>query len=104
MTLMKIAWYRVHVLIKELLRDVKIYGLLALKLLALPIAAALILRNLELPRELAGIFIFMLGMPVASIVVPLAAEYEADEICCTRGTVLSTLLSIITIPIVSLFM
>ena len=49
-------------------------------------------------------FIFMLGMPVASIVVPLAAEYEADEICCTRGTVLSTLLSIITIPIVSLFM
>ncbi|RJW43703.1 AEC family transporter [Lachnospiraceae bacterium OM02-31] len=90
--------------IKELLRDVKIYGLLALKLLALPIAAALILRNLELPRELAGIFIFMLGMPVASIVVPLAAEYEADEICCTRGTVLSTLLSIITIPIVSLFM
>ena len=64
----------------------------------------MILRNLELPRELAGIFIFMLGMPVASIVVPLAAEYEADEICCTRGTVLSTLLSIITIPIVSLFM
>ena len=90
--------------IKELLRDAKIYGLLAIKLLALPIAAALILRNLELPRELAGIFIFMLGMPVASIVVPLAAEYEADEICCTRGTVLSTLLSIITIPIVSLFM
>ncbi len=90
--------------IRELVSDLKIYGLLGIKLLALPIAAALLLRNSGLPNELTGIFIFMLGMPVASIVVPLAAEYGADETCCTRGTVLSTLFSIITIPLISLFM
>lgn len=90
--------------LKELLGEAKIYAFLAIKLLIIPMTAALIIRNFALPAELAGIFVFMLGMPVGSIVVPLAAEYGADETCCTRGTVLSTLFSIVTIPLVSLFL
>lgn len=90
--------------LKELLGEVKIYAFLAIKLLIIPMTAALVIRNFALPAELAGIFVFMLGMPVGSIVVPLAAEYGADETCCTRGTVLSTLFSIVTIPLVSLFL
>lgn len=90
--------------LRELLGEAKIYAFLAIKLLIIPVTAALISRNFALPAELAGIFVFMLGMPVGSIVVPLAAEYGADETCCTRGTVLSTLFSILTIPLVSLFL
>ena len=90
--------------LKELLGEAKIYAFLAIKLLIIPMTAALVIRNFALPAELAGIFVFMLGMPVGSIVVPLAAEYGADETCCTRGTVLSTLFSIVTIPLVSLFL
>lgn len=90
--------------LRELLGEAKIYAFLAIKLLIIPVTAALIIRNFALPAELAGIFVFMLGMPVGSIVVPLAAEYGADETCCTRGTVLSTLFSILTIPLVSLFL
>lgn len=90
--------------LRELLGEAKIYAFLAIKLLIIPVTAALVIRNFALPAELAGIFVFMLGMPVGSIVVPLAAEYGADETCCTRGTVLSTLFSILTIPLVSLFL
>lgn len=90
--------------LRELLGEAIIYAFLAIKLLIIPVTAALVIRNFALPAELAGIFVFMLGMPVGSIVVPLAAEYGADETCCTRGTVLSTLFSILTIPLVSLFL
>lgn len=61
--------------LKELLGEAKIYAFLAIKLLIIPMTAALVIRNFALPAELAGIFVFMLGMPVGSIVVPLAAEY-----------------------------
>lgn len=104
MSMMLIGASIAQVNLKELLGEVKIYGFLAVKLLIIPITGALIIRNTALPAELSGIFVFMLGMPVGSIVVPLAAEFGADELCCTRGTVLSTLFSILTIPLVSLFL
>ena len=49
------------------IRD-RIYAFLAIKLLIIPMTAALVIRNFALPAELAGIFVFMLGMPVGSIV------------------------------------
>ena len=88
---------------KQLFTDVKMYLFLAIRLLVIPIAAALIIRNFAFLPEIAGVFIFMLAMPVGSIVVLLATEQGADETCCTRGSVLSTLFSVITIPIVALF-
>lgn len=89
---------------KQLFTDAKMYLFLAIRLLVIPIVAALIIRNFTLPVEIAGVFIFMLAMPVGSIVVLLATEQGADERCCTRGSVLSTLFSVITIPVVALFL
>lgn len=88
---------------KQLFTDMKMYLFLAIRLLVIPIVAALIIRNFAFLPEIAGVFIFMLAMPVGSIVVLLATEQGADETCCTRGSVLSTLFSVITIPIVALF-
>ena len=64
----------------------------------------MIIRNFAVDAEIAGVFILMLAMPVGSIVVLLAADQGADETCCTKGSILSTLFSVITIPIVSLLL
>lgn len=89
---------------KKLFNDKKIYFFLAIRLLLIPIAAALIIGQLSLDVQIAGLFILMLAMPVGSIVVLLATDRGADETCCTRGSVLSTLFSVITIPIIALFL
>lgn len=90
--------------IKELFGGIKLYIFLIIKLLVVPIIAALLLRNSGLDREVLGVFCLLLSMPVGSIVVLFAKESGADEKLCTRGSVISTLASVATIPIVALFL
>ncbi len=90
--------------LKQLFTDVKMYLFLFIRLLVIPITAALIVRKFNLDIQIAGTFILMLAMPIGSIVVLLAADRGADETCCIKGSILSTLFSVITIPIVSLLL
>lgn len=89
---------------KEFFLDKKMYAFMAVKMLAIPIAAALLLRLVPWPAMVEGVFILMLAMPVGSIVVMLATESGNDAIECTKGSILTTLVSVITIPIVSVFL
>lgn len=87
--------------LKRLFTDIKMYLFLFIRLLVIPVGAALVIRQFALDAPIAGTFILMLAMPVGSIVVLLAADRGADETCCIKGSILSTILSVITIPIVS---
>lgn len=90
--------------LKKLFTDVKMYLFLLIRLLVIPLTAAVIIGKMDLDAQIAGTFIFMLAMPVGSIVVLLAADRGADETCCIKGSILSTLFSVITIPLVSLLL
>lgn len=89
---------------KEFFTDKKMYVFMAIKMLAIPVAAALLLRLLPWHSMVEGVFILMLAMPVGSIVVMLASESGNDTIECTKGSILTTLVSVLTIPIVSAFL
>lgn len=89
---------------KEFFLDKKVYAFMAVKMLAIPICAALLLRFLQWPAIVEGVFVLMLAMPVGSIVVMLATESGADALECTKGNMLTTLASVITIPIVAAFL
>lgn len=89
---------------KEFFTDKKMYVFMAIKMLAIPVAAALFLRLLPWHSMVEGVFILMLAMPVGSIVVMLASESGNDTIECTKGSILTTLVSVLTIPIVSAFL
>ena len=89
---------------KSLFADVRVYLFLILRMLVIPIAGALLLRFFSLDRQVAGVFGLMLAMPVGSIVVLLASNRGADERICTRGSVISTLASVLTIPLIAVFL
>lgn len=89
---------------KSFLTDIKMYIFSAVKMLVIPIAAALIIRPFGIDSMVKGVFVMMLAMPVGTIVVMFAKQAGADELECTKGSVLTTLLSIITIPIVAFFL
>lgn len=90
--------------LKTIFKDVRMYWFLLIRLILIPVIMALCVRNLSIDSQILGVFILMLAMPVGSIVVLVAMEQGADSACCTRGSVISTLLSIITIPIIALLL
>ncbi|HIX68814.1 MAG TPA: AEC family transporter [Candidatus Anaerostipes excrementavium] len=89
--------------LREVFSDWKMYQFTFVKMLVVPILVALVVRNFGLNPTIAGIFVLMFGMPNGSMPVMLAVDYGMDSSICSRGIVLTTLLSLITLPIVTYF-
>ena len=85
----------------EVFKDKKMYFFTFLKMLVIPIIAAVLIRNFHLDPVLSGIMVLMFGMPNGSMAVMMSIDYGLDSSICSRGIVLTTLLSIITLPIVA---
>ena len=79
-------------------QDVSVYIFL---MLVIPMIAAFAIRLFHLDPVLSGIMVLMFGMPNGSMAVMMAIDYSLDSSICSRGIVLTTLLSIITLPIVA---
>lgn len=90
--------------LKSIFTNKKLYLFIFLRMIALPVCMALILRNFNFLDMAVGIFILQLAMPVGTVTVLLAKENGADESFCTDGIVLTTLASIVTIPIAGLML
>lgn len=90
--------------VKSLFSNGRMYAFTVLKMLLLPIGMILLLRPLPINEMVFGIFALQLAMPAGSIVTLIAKENGADETVCTNGIVLTTLSSIVTIPLVSMFL
>ncbi|WP_346684697.1 AEC family transporter [Anaerostipes butyraticus] len=87
--------------LKDVFSEWKMYPFTFLKMLVIPAAAALIIHKFQVDPVLAGIMILMYGMPNGSMPVMLAVDYGMDSSLCSRGIVLTTLLSLITLPAVT---
>lgn len=87
--------------LREVFTDYKMYEFAFLKMLVIPIGAALIIKNFQINPLLSGIMVLMFGMPNGSMPVMMAVDYGLDSSICSRGIVLTTLLSLLTLPIVT---
>ena len=87
--------------LREVFTEWKMYQFTFVKMLVIPVIAGLIIRNFSVDPMLAGIMVLMYGMPNGSMPVMLAVDYGMDSSLCSRGIVLTTLLSLITLPIVT---
>lgn len=84
------------------LRDVlrwDIWGFCALRLVLLPGLALLLCRLLQVPYIVAATCTLMTGMPAASLTAVLAVRYKVDARSAASLVALSTVLSVITIPV-----
>lgn len=90
--------------LKSYLKDMRMYAFILLRMVALPITIALLMRDMGFDQVVFGVFIIELAMPIGSVIGLFAKECGADDAYCMKGTVLSTLASIITIPIVGSFL
>ena len=86
--------------IKDSFTDWRSYVFAFVRLLIVPFVTMIVCRLLHINPYYANITIITNAMPVGSMVLMLATQYNANVKIVTRNIVVSTLLSVITIPIV----
>lgn len=87
--------------LRELFLDGKLLIYSAVKLLAIPIIGTLVIRQFITNELLVAVCMIMLATPVASMAVMLAGQYDRNVELASKAVAITTILSVITIPVVS---
>ena len=88
--------------LKKLFTDVRLLLFSAVKLLLIPIVGVLIIRQFVSNETICGVCMVMLATPVGSMTAMLAQQYDGDYEMASKGVALTTILSVATIPLVSM--
>ncbi len=75
------------------------YVMAIFRLIVLPVSIYTILRLVGTNEQIAGIDTVLAGMPVASYGTMFCLKYGKDETIMSQGTFISTLLSVLSIPL-----
>ncbi len=87
--------------VKQVFASPRLWVLTALRLLLLPALLWVILGWMQVEPLVAGIAVVLMAMPAAVNGAMLCMEYHGDTECMAQGTFLTTLVSILTIPVVA---
>ncbi len=88
--------------LKEAFLDVQCYIFTIVKMLVLPVVIMLGMRMFPFDSKVMGVFMIMLSMPVASMSCMLAEEYGKDSRECGRVIAFTTMMTVVTAPVVAL--
>lgn len=89
-----------NVNVKELFSDWKIYWTSFIKLLVIPLITALLLKLLNFNEIVISICTIMAAMPSAATNAIFAKEFDVDPTFASIGVFITTLLCIVTLPII----
>lgn len=87
--------------LKDLFTDVKLLKFALIKLLAVPVAAMLLVCQVIDNRLICEVFLVMMATPAASMCAMLSQQYGGDYELAAKGVALTTILSVVMMPIVS---
>lgn len=90
--------------LRQALTDWRCYGVSAIRLLAVPCVTLAVCRLLGVSDFMTGVAVLTNAMPVASMVVMFANQYEGNKELASRGVLISTTLSVLTIPFISMLL
>jgi len=84
----------------SIFNDKRLYLFTLIKLIIIPAIGVLILRRLNLPEQVLGVSAVMLSMPIGNLPVMLANQYGINSEICAKGIIITTLFSVITVPLI----
>lgn len=87
---------------KEMFKEWRLYAISAIRLLILPLIVLLLFQNFISDPLLLGVPVVITGMPIAANCAIVAKEYGGHAELASSGTFMSTLLSMVTIPLLVL--
>lgn len=89
--------------VKEIM-DKELFHYSVIRLILIPVAVLVILKLFRIDSLVIGVIVLLSAMPAGSTTVMLADKYEGNSRFATSCVFLSTILSLITIPLISLFL
>lgn len=92
--------YLTRVDLRKAIKNVSLYGVLALRLVVIPVIAVLIAKLMNLDELVAKAILIAAACPTASATALLAAKYDLDTAYATEVVSVTTIISIISIPLV----
>lgn len=87
--------------LKSVFSNWRIYVVALLKLLVIPVAVYLCLRPIMGDSMVLGVMVVIMAMPIATNFTMLSAQYGGDQKIAASSVFLTTLLSVITIPVLA---
>lgn len=93
-----------QVAIKDIFGKWRLYVFTVLRQILVPIILIFILRPFIANELMLKTAVIMVAMPCANLPLMMAKQYDVEESTISSGIILTTLLSIITIPLVTIFM
>lgn len=90
--------------VSRLAGDWRVFVISSLRLAVFPILAFLILAPFLDDKLLLGSIVLLIAMPIAANSVLLSEEYKVDSALASQGVFLSTLLCLVTIPLLAVLL
>lgn len=75
-----------------------------IRLFLIPLLVFLICHAAGIDKMVTGVSVTLSGMPAASVTAVMATKYGKDEVFATKCVVLTTLMSMVTVPVWCLFL
>lgn len=88
--------------VREMFSNGRVYLFAVFRLLLLPLLVYVIYRGFVTDSLLLGVCVIISAMPVATTGTMLCLQYKADEKLMAQGTFITTLTSMITIPLLAM--
>lgn len=90
--------------IKEIVGEIKLYPFTVIKQIIIPFAMFYLFGMFIKDATLLGIMTILIAMPVASIAVMFANQYDGDAKLASKGVFITTMCSFVTIPLLCMFL
>lgn len=103
LSMMSIGFILAGVHFKELTGSYKIYVFSFIKLTVFPIVCYLILKNF-ITNEMLGVAVLLTAMPTGVLTAIIASRYNNNSILASKLVLLTTLMSIVTLPLLIKFL
>ncbi len=104
LSMMVIGQSMTHIKLKELFGDIRLLLFSLIKLTVVPILGVLLLGLFIKDEMLIRVCFVMMAVPIGSMCAMLSQQYGGNYTLASKGVALSTLLSVVTIPLVSFFL
>ena len=90
-----------HIPVRDMLGNRFAYAISLLRLIVLPLVVGVVLRLMGVDHFVANVAVVLSAMPIATNGIMLCLQYGKDERVMTQGLFLSTLFSVVTIPLIA---
>lgn len=100
LSMMVIGASMANISFRELINDGRLVLYALFRQILLPLFGIFILRQFIEDSLMLGICLIILSVPVGSMVAMMAQQYHGDAQAASKGVVLTTIMSVVTMPLV----